>query len=138
MAQIYIHHTREYYAQTAKQNLDLGMSPLKYVDWMLSKLVDEKQRAQACLSEAVAEEVENRVRKEAGFNVSERVIRPGECIACRIRPARMSLTPVLMRSYRRGNGQQRRRCAISRIPIRRLFGPRSRIQAVFSGPTIAH
>ncbi|OCF77529.1 hypothetical protein I204_01517 [Kwoniella mangroviensis CBS 8886] len=77
----YVELTNKYYSTSAQekvnlvQNSDKEFTASKYVEWVLEKVVQEKERAESCLDENVAEQVVKVVRKEAGENVAEKVVR---------------------------------------------------------------
>ncbi|WVW86443.1 hypothetical protein I302_108491 [Kwoniella bestiolae CBS 10118] len=77
----YIELATEYHSTSAEEKVKQvegssnGLTASRYVEWVLEKVVEEKERADACLDENVAQQVVSVVRKEAGQNVAERVIR---------------------------------------------------------------
>ncbi|WRT69963.1 uncharacterized protein IL334_006954 [Kwoniella shivajii] len=62
----------EKYIQTVEQG---SMAPGKYVEWVLAKVVEERERADDCLSKQVSEEVAQVVRNEAGEKIGDRIIK---------------------------------------------------------------
>jgi cullin-4 len=59
------------------------MPATQYVEWLLEKVEEERERALVCLDADVAEEVVAVVRKEGGKNQSEKVVSRGECDSTR-------------------------------------------------------
>ncbi|WWC91953.1 uncharacterized protein L201_006905 [Kwoniella dendrophila CBS 6074] len=85
----YLQHTTEHYCSNAEyylnqveQDGDEKMKPGKYIEWVLEKVIEEKERAIACLSNEVSEQAVTVVRKEAGEKVANRIIRKAldECM----------------------------------------------------------
>ncbi|WWC72278.1 uncharacterized protein I206_106240 [Kwoniella pini CBS 10737] len=75
----YIELTAEHYSSNAEVHMEEVenniMKPCKYVEWVLSKVIEEKERAEINLRKDVAEQVVRAVRKSAGEDVAKRVIR---------------------------------------------------------------
>jgi cullin-4 len=78
----YLHQTVGFYhdrADTLVGEVESGtMSPTRYVEWVLEKAVEERERAEACLDADVGKKAVDVVRAEAGEKMSKRVVRRGE------------------------------------------------------------
>lgn len=75
----YISLTESHYQEAAASNIDNDqISPIKYVEWVLEKAIEERDRAEACFSKDVANSAVQVVREEAGRKMGEKVVRRGK------------------------------------------------------------
>ncbi|WWC64862.1 uncharacterized protein I303_107476 [Kwoniella dejecticola CBS 10117] len=79
IAKPYIELTTEHYSSTAETHVSEvendTMQPGKFVEWVLAKVIEERERAESTLSKDVADQVVKVVRKSAGEDLAPRVIR---------------------------------------------------------------
>ncbi len=82
LSEPYIELTTSHYADTAASNMSSveggTMSATRYIEWTLQKVDEERERASACLSPEVAEEVVKVVRHVAGEKMGGRIVRRGQ------------------------------------------------------------
>jgi hypothetical protein len=104
----YLHQTDEFYHDRAERlagEVESGtMSPTRYVEWVLEKVVEERERAEACLDAEVGKKAIEVVRAEAGEKMSKRVVRRGKWGL--VLSAMCRSTADLL-STRRSDGQRR-------------------------------
>ncbi|WWD19893.1 hypothetical protein CI109_104362 [Kwoniella shandongensis] len=78
LSEPFVDLTTSYYQSSSMSYVDSveqgGMSATKYVEWVLEKVDEEKERGEACLSIEVAERVVQVVRREAGEEKGTKII----------------------------------------------------------------
>ena len=66
------------------------MSVTRYVEMILQKVIEERERAKVCLDGEEADKAVEEVRLEGGTKMGERIVRRGECS-----PSTKMVLPVL-------------------------------------------
>lgn len=58
------------------------MSPSRYVQWLLERVEEERERGKTCFDDEVAERAVESVREELGTKIQERIVRRGKLHTC--------------------------------------------------------
>ena len=82
LSEPYIELTTSHFTDTASSNItsvEAGtMSATRYVEWTLQKITEERERAEACISSEVAQDIVKVIRDEAGTKWASRFVRTGQ------------------------------------------------------------
>ena len=125
LSEPYIELTTSHFTDTATSNIasvEAGtMSATRYIEWTLQKINEEQERAEACISNEVAQDVMRVVGNEAGTKMASRSVQKGQQQFCvtNLRNLRSDhwtdLADYPLCSRSRSNG--RNRCNRAQTPV---------------------